>query len=90
MTTQATNPDDILEQGEELLDLTDHTELTRAGSQLHNEPSNLIGQDCSGQNEPSNPIGQDCSGEPSGSQAACKDSLVAVSMSREALTCTEW
>lgn len=60
---QSTNP----EQGEDLLEITDQTDLENAGSQPPKESSNLIGRDYSR--------------EPSGSVAACEDSSQTVSNS---------
>lgn len=57
---QSTNSDDRTEQGEDLLEITDQTDLENAGSQPPKESSNLIGRDYSR--------------EPSGSVAACEDS----------------
>ena len=61
---RSTNPDDIHDDGDESLELTDQTELGRAVPDSYNESSNLTGQE---------------SGEPSGSVTACGDSLVIVS-----------
>lgn len=61
---QSTNSD---EQGEDLLEITDQTDLENAGSQPPKESSNLIGRDYSR--------------EPSGSVAACEDSSQTVSNS---------
>ena len=61
---RSTNPDEIHEDGDESNEFTDQTELGRAVPDSNNESSNLIGQE---------------SGEPSGSVAACGDSLVTVS-----------
>lgn len=47
--SQSKNPEDIHDEDDGSLDLTDHTELTRAGSHLNNEPSNLNGE---GSSEP--------------------------------------
>lgn len=61
---QSTNSD---EQGEDLLEITDQTDLENAGSQPPKESSSLIGRDYSR--------------EPSGSVAACEDSSQTVSNS---------
>lgn len=58
---RSTNPDHIHGDGDESLELTDQTELGRALPDSNNESSNLTGQE---------------SGQPSGSVAACGDSLV--------------
>lgn len=60
-------PRQSTEQGEDLLAMTDQSELENTGSQTLNESSNLLGQDCSG--------------EPSWSEATCEDSSQAVSTS---------
>lgn len=77
-----TSPDDIEDDGDESLELTDQTELGRTVQHVNSEPA-----------EPSNSIGQESS-EPSGSAAAREDSLVAVStilmrnqMAKTALNC---
>ena len=61
---RSTNPDNIHDDGDESLELTDQTEVGRGIPDSNNESSNLAGQE---------------SGEPSGSEAACGDSSVTVS-----------
>ena len=64
MTRRSTNPDDIHDDDEESLEVTDQTELECEAPDSNNESSNSIGQE---------------SGEPSGSMGARGDSSVAVS-----------